>query len=72
MFVTYRKSLCGIMFSFLQSKPPGVECWEQMVDVVGLSFQKKKKTYQTVLQSAYAIFHSNQHYLRLSVPLYPC
>lgn len=43
MFVTYRKSLCGIMLSFLQSKPPGVECLEQMVDVVGLTFQKKKK-----------------------------
>lgn len=28
-FVIYKESLCGIMFSFLWSKQPGVECLEK-------------------------------------------
>lgn len=36
------------------------------------NFKKKKKNHQTVLQSAYTIFHLHQPYIKIVVPLHPC
>lgn len=62
MFKAYKNSLCGIMLSFLWSKYLVVQCLNQMSEVCLTLKKKKQKHYQTVLQSAYAVFHLHQQY----------